>query len=119
MKNSNDVPDGERTFLESIAKRFALDIWHSIVEKLAVLARREQRDDMRMLQLRRNLDLAAETLAIDAGCELGRQYFYHDLSAEGSVGGDENATHARAGELALYVIRGCKRGSELIFEVAH
>jgi hypothetical protein len=59
-----------------------------------------------MLELRRYLNLATKSLAIHARRELGRQYLYHDLAAEGLVGSDENAAHARAGELALYVVRG-------------
>ena len=106
VKNAHDFPHRERPFLKRVPKRFALDVGHRIVEQLSVFTRREQRHDVRVLKLRRDLDLAPESLAIYARGKLRRQYLYHDLAAEGLVGRDENAAHARAGELALYVVRG-------------
>ena len=50
-----------------------------------MLARRVQRHDVRVLELRGDLDLPAESLAIHAGRELGRKNFDDDVPAERTI----------------------------------
>jgi hypothetical protein len=56
---------------------------------------------VRMLELCGELNLAAESLEIDSGRELGRQNFHDYFSSERSLLGEEYARHASASELAL------------------
>ena len=58
-------------------------------------------DDVRVLQLRDELDLAMEAIEADAAGEIGREQLDHDLTIEPSLGGEKDVTHASAAELAL------------------
>ena len=51
--------------VESLAKRFAFDVRHHVIEKTVGFARIEQRKDVRMIQPRRELDLAQKTLGAE------------------------------------------------------
>lgn len=56
---------------------------------------------MRVLESRRESDLAFEPLRREAGGELGVQHLHDDLASEPRVVGDEHARHAPAPELTL------------------
>lgn len=61
----------------------------------------EQRDDVRMLELGREEDLALETLECDLRRGVRREHLDHDLAAQRGLLGDEHARHPAADELAL------------------
>ncbi len=105
--------------LERRAQRLAFDVRHRVPEQIALLAGREQRHDVRVLQLRGDLDLAAEPVAIDAGGELGRQHLDDDVAAEHAVDGDEDAAHAATGQLVIELIVGPQRTLEVLSEISH
>ena len=51
---------------------------------------------MRLLESRRQLDLAAKAFDVDAGTELGRQDFDDDVATERHFADDEDARHSTA-----------------------
>ena len=69
-----------------------------------------------MLQLRGDLDLALEPLAVHAGRQLGRQHLDDDLPAERVLGRGEHAAHAAADQLVVDPVGGGERGGEAIAE---
>ena len=56
---------------------------------------------MRLLQCRRQPDLAGEPLGAQAHRPLGGEHLDDDMAVEGGVMGEEHACHAAAGQLAL------------------
>ena len=69
---------------------------------------------MRVLELRADLDLAAEALVVHPRRELGREDLHHDLPLQRHVGGDEDARHPAAAQLAFELVL---RGQGLLEDV--
>jgi hypothetical protein len=67
-----------------------------------------------MLEARRHLDLAIESLDADSRRELGRENLQGDRAAERHFLRDENAGHAAAAELAFEPICITKRGLDSV-----
>jgi hypothetical protein len=82
------------------AHRLSLDVGHRVPQRSVGLAGGEQRDDVRMLQPRRELDLAPEALAVDAGGEVGREHLHHHRPPERTLLGQVHAAHPPARQLA-------------------
>ena len=78
---------------------------------------REQRNDVRLLELGGELDLARETLGRDAGGEVGAQDLHNDVALERRIAGEEEAAHPAATELALEGVGGAERGLELVADL--
>ena len=98
----HDVADAHRACThEAHAKRLALDKGHRVEGQAIHLAGAEDGDDVRMLQPRRELDLAAEAFDVDASGEIGREHLHDDASSQRAFLGDEHTTHPAAGELPL------------------
>ena len=57
-----------------MSQRFPLDIGHDVVEQAARLARREDRHDVGMTEVRGEVDLTDEPLTEQAGRDLGVQH---------------------------------------------
>jgi hypothetical protein len=72
---------------------------------------------VRVVELRRELDLAPEALDVDPGGQLRREDLDHDLPLERPLGGDEDAAHPAARELLLEVVGVAEGGLELLAEV--
>ena len=87
------------------AERFAVHERHREVREARRLAGGEQRDDVRMLKLRGELDLAAEPVDAHARRELGQKHLHHDLPPQRDLRRHEHPRHAAAPELALEVVR--------------
>ena len=79
---------------------------------------REQRNDVRLLELGGELDLARETLGRDAGGEVGAQDLHNDVALERRIAGEEEAAHPAATELALEGVGGAERGLELVADLS-
>ena len=79
----------------------SLDEGHGVVRHAVRLAGVEDAEDVRVLELGGELDLALEAFDADALHELGRKDFDDDFASEGGLGGDEDARHAAAAELSL------------------
>jgi hypothetical protein len=75
-----------------------------------------QRHDVRMLELRRELDLATEAFAVHAGREFRRQDLHHHLPVQRLLRSDEHPAHATARELALEDVIVAEGGSKFRLE---
>src|SRR6185503_14941930 len=81
------------------------------------VARRDHGNDVRVLQLRDELDLAVETIEADAPGEVRRQQLDHDLTIESSLGGEKDVAHATATELALDGVVVAECGLEAVAKI--
>ena len=86
--------------LEGLAR----DERHRIVDEIPALAGREKGDDVGVLKLRGDLDLATEPAAVHVRDQLRRQKLDDDLSSQYAVSCHEHATHPSSAELALDVV---------------
>ena len=102
---------------EPRAERLAFDERHGVVEQVARLAGGEQRDDVRMLERRGQLDLAAEPVQAHAGREFRRQHLDHDLPAELRLLRHEHPAHGTAAELAAEHVAVGQRRAEAVERV--
>jgi hypothetical protein len=97
VKNPDSLSDGQLTgSLQSRAQRLSFDARHRIIKQIVFRAGKEERDDVRMLQSRGQLDLAAEAADVEPGAELGRQNFDDDIAAERDFADNEDARHPAA-----------------------
>ena len=71
---------------------------------------------MRVLKLRRDLDLPLEPLTVHPGGQLRRQDFDDYLSSQGVLGRGEYAAHPAAYQLVVDPVGGGERGSESVAE---
>ncbi len=94
------------------AERLALDERHDVVEEVALGPGGEQRDDVRVLQLGRELDLAVEPLDVDARAHLGRQHLDHHAPAELDLLRQEHAAHAAAAQFLVEAVGAAQGGLE-------
>ena len=82
--------------LQSRAQRLAFDARHGVIEEVVLGAGEEERDDVRILQSRGQLNLAAEAVDVEPSPHLRRQDFYDDIATEGDFADDEDARHSTA-----------------------
>jgi hypothetical protein len=87
--------------VELASERLAVDERHDVVEEAVGGARIEQRQDMRVLQRRRGLDLDHEPLGAEDGGELRFQDLQRDVAVVLEVLGEIDRGHAALAELAL------------------
>jgi len=94
VKNPDSLSDGQLTgSLQSSAQRLSFDARHRIIKQIVFRAGKEERHDVRMLQSRGQLDLAAEATDVESGTQLRRQNFDDDIAAERDFADDEDARH--------------------------
>ena len=86
--------------LQARAQRFAGDVGHDVVEQAVGLARVDQPEDVRVLEVGGDLDLAEEALAAEHGGELGVEDLDGDLAAVLEVLGEVDGGHAALAQLA-------------------
>jgi len=86
------------------AQRFPRDERHHIKEQAIRVARVEQRQNVRVLELGGGPDLGQEPLATDGGREVGVQYLDRDLSVVPHIMGEVDRRHAAGAQLALNAI---------------
>src|SRR5687767_11749585 len=90
-KNFYNIAYRELTLAgDSGAQRFAFDERHRVVRQPVRAACSQHRDDVRVLQLRGELNLPLESLQTDGGGELGRQKLDDDSTIESRVVGHED-----------------------------
>ena len=65
------------------------------------MPRREQWDDMRMLQLGSQLDFAPEPLDVNGGGQVRRQHLDDDLASQRQLLGEVHPAHSASAELSL------------------
>src|SRR3990170_3557093 len=98
---------------------FSLDERHREVQEIIVLARREQRHDVRVLKLRGDLHLATEPATVYLGSQLRRENLDDDLSSQYPVGINEHTTHPATTELALDFVGSGERVLQSPLEFSH
>src|SRR5439155_11464755 len=89
---------------QPLAQRVSVDERHRVIRKAVRFPGAQDPDDVRMLQLRRELNLALEALHTDALAELRRQDLDDHFAAEGALGGHEDTGHPPTAQLALEAI---------------
>ena len=96
------VVDGKLVLaLEAIAERLALDERHHVEQESVGLPRVEQRQDVRMLQRRRRLDLGEEPIGADDGRELGAKHLHRNTPVVLEIVREIDGGHPTGAELAL------------------
>ena len=83
------------------AQRFAFDERHREIRRAIHFTRRQQRHDVRVLELCRELDLPAKALDAQLGGDVGGEHLDDDLAAEIAIHRHEDAAHPGADDLAL------------------
>jgi len=119
-EDSHHLGDRQLTLARELgSQRFTGDERHHIVEQVVRGAGREELHDMRVLQRRRQLDLAPEPLDVHAGGEVGREHLDDDPAAERGLLRKEHTAHAAATELLLDAIGAPDGALEPGSQVAH
>ena len=121
---SDDQPhrlvDGELPLaLEARAKRLAFDVRHHVVQQAVRLAGVEQRQQVRVLQVRRDLDLAQESLGAEHRGELRLEHLDRDVAVVLEVVREVDRRHAARAELALDAVAVGEGGREAEEGLAH
>jgi hypothetical protein len=88
--------------IELVAQRFSAHVRQHAVEVSRRLARVEQIEDVRMVELRGDPDLGEEALGAEHGAELGAEDLERDLAIQLPVAGQVDDGHAAGAELAFY-----------------
>ncbi len=86
---------------EAVAEGFSLDEGHHVEDGALHLAGIEQRQDMRVLQIGRRLDLGQEPLGADHRGEFRPQHLERDLAVVLQVLGEVDSGHAAVAKLPL------------------
>jgi hypothetical protein len=89
-------------------KRLPLDQRHRVVQDVPRLTGSEQRDDMRMVQPRCYLNLAAEPIHVESGPVFRREDLHHYFAAQRCLLGDEDTAHPSTTQLAFEAVGGAK-----------
>jgi hypothetical protein len=92
---------------------------HGVVRESVDVAGGKQRNDMRMLKARRELDLALESIGRNTGAELRRQQLHDDPAAEACFLGEQDTRHAAAAQLALDRVGVAECRLQLCAKIAH
>ncbi len=114
-----DVHGKATLALEPRAQRLALDEGHDVPQQPDVRAsspRVEQREDVRVLQRRRDTDLLEEPLRADGRRELLAQHLDRDAAVVLHVACEVHGGHAAAAELALDLVAAFERLRESLGE---
>ena len=112
---------------DAVSEGLAVHVGHDVVEKgrsfallrtrFARLAGVEQRQDVRMLEPRRDVDLAGEAVGAERGGELGPEDLHRHLALVLQVLGEEDGGHAALAELALDAVGRAEGALELAAHV--
>ena len=86
---------------QSLAQRLSRDIRHDVEVEAPGLTRVEQRQDVRVLQPRRNVDLAEEAVAAEGSSQLGPKHLDRNPAMVPNVFGQVDRGHSAAAQLAL------------------
>src|SRR2546423_12970345 len=90
---------------------------HRIEGQAVAHARAENWNDVRVLEHRGQMNLAAESVHVDADSEVRKQDFHHDPATQRRVLSHEDPRHATAAELPLERIARAERALELVFKI--
>ena len=118
-QNPDRFRDRQLTAREAGAQRFAVDERHDVVRQSVELPHRQQGDDVRVLQPRRDADLALEARNRDGPRALVGQELRDHATPEREVFGDEDVRHAAATELRFEPVVVAERCLKLVAKVCH
>ena len=114
------VGDGELLLaVEPVAQRLAVDERHDVEQVAVGLARVEQRQDVRVLEVGGELDLGQEALGADHGGELGAQHLERDAAVVADVLGEIDGRHAAGADLTVQAIAVRQGGLEPAEQFGH
>ncbi len=112
------VLDWQNLFaIDPVAKRFALDERHHVVELAVGVARVEQLEDVRVAETRRNLNLATEPIGAERHADIVVQNLDGNLAAVRYVARQEDSGHASLSELALDVVAILESGLQMFEKI--
>ena len=95
-------------------ERLALDERHDVVEQALGLARVVEAEDVGVLEVGGDPDLAEEAVGAERGGELGAEHLDGDRPLVLEVLGEVDRGHAAFADLALDVVAISQRGSESV-----
>ena len=104
---------------QPLAQRLSLDVRHDIIDETAGLAGVEERQDVRVVQVRGDPNLAEEPLDAQQGGEVWSQHLQRDVAVVLQVARDIDRGHPADASLALYRVLFSERGRELREGVSH
>ena len=108
----------ELTFpLEAIAQRLSLHEGHHVEEEGVRLPGVEERQNVRMLEIRRRLDLGEKAFGADDRCQFGLQHLERHTPVVLQILGQVDGRHASFTELSLDAVTTCEGGIEPIDHV--
>ena len=105
--------------IEPLAQGLALDEGHDVEQVAVGLARVEQRQDVRVLQVGRELDLGQEPLGADHGGELGPEDLERDAPVVADVLGEVDGGHAAGAGFAVEAVAVRQGGLEPAEQFGH
>jgi hypothetical protein len=105
--------------IEALPERLALDERHHVEQEAVGLARVEQGQDVRVLQVGGELDLGQEALGPDHGCELGAQELQGDPAIVAEIMCQVDGGHAAGADLALDAVAVGQRGLQTAERLGH
>ena len=105
--------------IEPLAKRLAFHVGHHVIEEAVCFARVVQPEDVRMVEPRRDFDLAKEAIGTERGGELGMQHLEGDHPLVLAVLREVNGRHAAAAKLAVDGVRLRQRAAEALDRKSH
>ena len=98
---------------DPVADGLALDERHDVIEEAVGVARVDESQDVRVLQVGGGLDLGQEAFGADDGAEFGAQDLDRDLAVVLDVLGQVHGGHAARAEFALESVAIGERVDEL------
>src|SRR6478736_5672332 len=118
-EDRDHVVDGEGPGGEALPERLTVHVRHGEVGEPLHIAGGEHRDDIRLLERRREEDLALEALGVDPLDQVGAQDLDDHLATEAGLVGQEDARHPPAAELALENEDGTEMDLQLDLEISN
>ena len=100
-------------------QRLAFDERHDIEQQAARCARIEQREQVRVLQVRRDFDFGEKTLGTKHRAELRIEHLECDAPVMSDVAGEKDGGHTAAANLAFHLITAGERVLKLIEKLHH
>ena len=105
--------------VEPAPERLPLDEGHDVEEEAVGLARVEQRQDVRVLEVGGELDLGQEPLGADHGRELRAQQLERDLAVVLQVLREVHRRHAAGADLTFDPVAVGERYLEAVLQLGH
>jgi hypothetical protein len=119
-EDAHRLADRELSVLvEPVAQRLAAQVRHDVVQQPVVRAGRDDRQDVGVLEVLGQLDLALEARRRHLADELGGKELHHDPAPLGALGRQEETAHPAPLELALEAVRITQRDLQALQQVGH